>query len=117
MTRVRAALVTALALGLLVQPLAARAQPAAKTWRIGLISVAYLKIEDVFFQQLRDLGYVEGQNLVVERRYSEGRAERFAEFATALVRLNVDLMVVTTTPAALAVKNATRTIPLVLPNS
>jgi len=117
MTRLRAALGAALALGLLVQPLVTEAQQARKIWRIGLISVAYLKIEDTFFQHLRELGYVEGQNLLVERRYSEGRAERFPEFAADLVRLNLDLIVVTTTPAALAVKNATKTIPLVLPNS
>jgi putative ABC transport system substrate-binding protein len=114
---IRAALGAALALGLLVQPLAPEAQQSGKVWRIGLISVAYLRIEDVFFQHLRELGYVEGQNLVVERRYSEGRAERFPEFAAALVRLNLDAIVVTTTPAALAVKSATKTIPLVLPNS
>ena len=117
MTRLRAALGAVLVLGLLVQPLAIEAQHAGKVWRIGFISVAYLRIQEVFFQQLRDLGYVEGQNLVVERRYSEGRAERFPEFAAALARLNLDLIVATTTPAALAVKNATRTIPLVLPNS
>jgi putative ABC transport system substrate-binding protein len=103
--------------GLLAAPLAAEAQQAGKVWRIGLISVAYLRIEDVFFQHLRELGYVEGRNLVVERRYSEGRAERFPEFADALARLSPDLILVTTTPAALAVKNATRTIPVVLANS
>src|SRR5713101_2253155 len=106
-----------LTLSLLATPLAADAQPAGKVWRIGFISVAYARIEDVFFQQLRELGYVEGQNLVVERRYSEGRAERFAEFAAELVRLNLDMIIVTTTPAVLAVKNATQTIPIVQPNS
>src|SRR5947209_13978083 len=116
MTRLYAAFAAALALGVLVQPLATEAQ-AGKVWRIGLISVAYLKIEDTFFQHLRELGYVEGKNLVVERRYSEGRAERFPEFAADLVRLNLDLIVVTTTPAALAVKNAPTTIPLCLPSS
>jgi len=60
---------------------------------------------------------VEGQNLVVERRYSEERAERFAEFAAELVRLNLDMIIVTTTPAVLAVQNATKTIPIVQPNS
>jgi len=69
------------------------------------------------FQHLRELGYVEGKNLVVERRYSEGQAERFPELAQALARLPLDLIVVTTTPAALAVKNATATLPIVQPNS
>ncbi len=117
MTRIRAALGAALALVLLVRPFATEAQHAGKVWRIGLISVAYLRIEDVFFQHLKGLGYVEGHNLVVERRYSEGRAERFPEFAAELARANLDLLIVTTTPAALAVKNATKTIPVVLTNS
>jgi putative ABC transport system substrate-binding protein len=109
--------VCGLGAGILAAPLPVEAQQAGKVWRIGLISVAYLRIEDVFFKHLNELGYVEGRNLVVERRYSEGRAERFPEFAAELVRLNVDLLIVTTTPAALAVKSATRTIPVVLTNS
>ncbi len=113
----RRAFMAVVAGGLLAAPLAARAQLAGKVWRIGFISVAYLRIEDILFQDLRELGYVEGQNLVVERRYSEGRAERFAEFAIELARLNVDIIIVTTTPAALAVKNATKKIPIVQPNS
>src|SRR5262249_15721119 len=66
---------------------------------------------------LRDLGYLEGQNLIVERRYAEGHAERFQEFAAEMVRLKADIVVVVTTPAALAVKNATTTIPIVHPNA
>jgi len=116
-TRIRAVLAAALSLTLALQPLAIEAQQPGKVWRIGFISVAYMRIEDVFFRHLKDLGYVEGQNLVVERRYSEGRAERFAEFATAFARLNLDLIIATTTPAALAVKNVTKTIPVVLANS
>jgi putative ABC transport system substrate-binding protein len=61
--------------GLLAAPLAAEGQPAGKVWRIGLISVIHDIREDAFFQRLRELGYVEGQNVVAERRYSEGRAE------------------------------------------
>ena len=102
---------------LLAAPLATEAQPTAKVWRIGFISVSYARIEDVLFQQFRELGYVEGQDLVVDRRYSEGRAERFAELAAELVRLNPDMIIVTTTPAVLAAKNATKTIPIVQPNS
>jgi ABC-type uncharacterized transport system substrate-binding protein len=115
--RLRAFLAVALTVACVAQPLAGRGQQAGRLWRIGLISVAYLKIEDVFFQHLAERGYVESKSLVVERRYSEGRAERFPEFAAELVRLNVDLIVATTTPAALAIKNATRTIPVVLPQS
>ncbi len=113
----RRAFMAVVAGGLLAAPLAAKAQRAGKVWRIGFISVAYLGIEDILFQDLRELGYVEGQNLVVERRYSEGRAERFAEFAIELARLNLDIIIVATTPAALAVKNATKKIPIVQPNS
>lgn len=102
---------------ILIALLAAEAQQAGKMWRIGFISVTHTTVEDSFFQQLRELGYVEQQNLLVERRYSEGRAERFAEFAAAFVRQNVDMIVVTTTPAGLAAINATKTIPIVQPNS
>ena len=95
----------------------AEAQSSAKLWRIGFISVAPMQIEREFFEQLRLLGYVEGRNLAVDRRYSEGRAERFREFAVAMARTNPDLIIATTTPAALAVKSVTTSIPVVLPNS
>jgi putative ABC transport system substrate-binding protein len=61
---------------------------------------------DGLFEGLRELGYVEGQNLIVERRYAEGHAERFQDFAAEMVRLKADIVIVVTTPAALAVKNA-----------
>jgi putative ABC transport system substrate-binding protein len=113
----RRTFVGSLAGSLLAAPFAAEAQPAGNVWRIGLVSVAYLRDEDVFFQRLRELGYVEGQNLVVERRYSEGRADRFPEFAGELVRLKADIIIVTTTPAALAVKSATSIVPVVFPTA
>ena len=112
----RRAFVTGLG-AVLTAPLVVEAQEAGRVWRLGFISVTHTKVEDVLFEQLRQLGYVEGRNLVVERRYSEGRAERFAEFAAALVRLKPDLIIVTTTPAALAAKKATKTIPIVQANS
>src|SRR5262249_49399669 len=62
-------------------------------------------------------GYMEGQNLIVERRYAEGHAERFQDFAAEMVRLKADIVIVVTTPAALVVKNATTTIPIVHPNA
>src|SRR5215471_10106958 len=86
----------ACALVLLLHAIAVEAQQPAKIWRIGFISVTAMNIDNVFFQQLRELGYVEGQNLVVERRYSEGRAERFPEFAAALARLSLNIIGVTT---------------------
>jgi putative ABC transport system substrate-binding protein len=98
-------------------PLAARAQQPGKIWRMGFIAHGYERFYDALFAGLRVLGYVEGRNLTVERRYAEGRAERFPEFAAEMVRLNVDIIIVVTTPAALALKQATRTIPIVFPNA
>jgi len=95
----------------------ARAQPSGRVWRVGFISVAPMQIERVFFDHLRKLGYVEERNMVVDRRYSEGRAERFRDFAAALAKANLDLIIATTTPAALEIKKVTSTIPVVLPNS
>ena len=96
-------------------PLDARAQQSGKIWRIGFIAHRYEKFYDPLFQGLRELGYVEGQNLVVERRYADGRSERFQGFAEEMVRLKVDIIIVVTTPAALAARNATTTIPIVHP--
>jgi putative tryptophan/tyrosine transport system substrate-binding protein len=100
-----------------VWPLGALAQEPGKIWRMGFIAQGYEKFYDALFEGLRELGYAEGRNLIVERRYAEGRAERFPEFAAEMVRLKVDIIVVSTTPAALAVKNATTTIPVVFPNA
>ena len=97
------------------RPLGARAQQSGKIWRIGFIAHRYEKFYDPLFQGLRELGYVEGQNLIVERRYADGRTERFQGFADEMVRLKVDIIIVVTTPAALAARNATTTIPIVHP--
>src|SRR5262249_9662323 len=114
----RIGLAVVLTLSLFLVPLVTEGQPSPKLWRIGFVSVAPRReVDDVLFQGLRELGYVEKQNLVIERRYSEGRAERFPEFAAELVRLKVDLIIVTTTPAALAVKRTTTTIPVVFPTA
>jgi putative tryptophan/tyrosine transport system substrate-binding protein len=98
--------------------LAARAQHAGKTWRIAFIAhVPSIIYEEPLFDDLRELGYVEGQNIIIERRYAEGRPERFQEFAAEMVRLKADLIITTTTPAALAARNATTTIPIVIPTA
>ena len=94
-------------------PTLLRAQQSPKIWRIGFLAHRYEKFYDPLFRGLSELGYKEGQNLIVERRYAEGHAERFQEFADELVRLKVDLIVVVTTPAGLAAKKATSTIPIV----
>jgi len=84
---------------------------------MGFIAQGYEPFYDALFEGLRGLGYAEGRNLTVERRYAEGHADRFPEFASEMVRLKVDIIIVTTTPAALAVKNASTTIPVVFPNA
>jgi putative ABC transport system substrate-binding protein len=91
------------------------AQQSAKIWRIGFLAHRYETFYDPLFSGLGELGYKEGRNLIVERRFAEGHAERFQGFADELVRLNVDLIVVVTTPAGLAAKKATSTIPIVHP--
>lgn len=103
--------------GAVALPLRALAQQSGKIWRMGFIAQGYERFYDALFEGLRELGYAEGKNLVVERRYAEGHAERFQEFAAEMARLKVDVIIVTTTPAALAVKTATATIPVVFPNA
>ena len=98
-------------------PLAALAQQTAKVWRIGMletISSAQNSPQlDAFRQRLQQLGYVEGQNLLIEYRSAEGRDDRFPSLAAELIERKVDLIVLRGTPAAIAAKNATSTIPLV----
>ncbi|HEY7496577.1 MAG TPA: hypothetical protein VIH59_36420, partial [Candidatus Tectomicrobia bacterium] len=90
-------LVATLALVLLTASLAAEAQPATPVYRSGRLSpgspllVAHLW--EAFRQGLRDLGYVEGQNLIIEARYAEGRPDRLRDLAAELVRLPVDVLV------------------------
>jgi putative tryptophan/tyrosine transport system substrate-binding protein len=104
--------------GLLAAPLGTRAQQVGKVYRIGILepipaaqNAANL---DALRKGLRDLGYVEGRNLVIEYRSADGRAERFPDLATELVRLKVDLIVTRGTPATNAAKSATETIPVVM---
>src|SRR5712672_1886921 len=93
------------------------AQQRDKVWRMGFIAHGHESFYDALFEGLREYGYEEGRNLIVERRYAGGQAERFKEFAAEMVRLNVDIIIVVTTPAALAVMDATKTIPIVHPNA
>jgi len=97
-------------------PLAARAQ-SGKIWRMGFIAHGHETHYDALFRGLRELGYEEGQNLVVVWRYAASHPERFPDFAAEMVRLNVDVIIVVTTPAAIAVKKATTAIPIVFPNA
>jgi putative tryptophan/tyrosine transport system substrate-binding protein len=114
-------LIVIVAFTILAAPLAAEAQPATKEYRIGRLS-AGPPIEPnaslaAFRQGLRELGYVEGQNLVMEDRYAEGSAERLPDLAAELVRLQVDVIVAGGTGAIRAAQNATRTIPIVMSGS
>src|SRR3954471_5857439 len=92
-------------------PLAARAQQPAKTYRIGILETVSLasnsKNIDALRRGLRELGYVENQNYVLEYRSADGDAGRFPALAEELVRLRVDLIVTRGTPAARAAKSAT----------
>src|SRR2546425_5277991 len=105
-----------LAFGLLVAPLPATAQPPGKVYRIGYLGTdpPPAHLWEALLDGLRERGYSEGRNLVFERRFSEGKAERFPELAAELVRLRVDCIIVPTTPAAIAAKNATQTIPIII---
>src|SRR5215472_4768766 len=101
--------------GLLAAPLAAEAQQVGKVWRIGYLSPAetHNPIDEAFERSMKDLGYIEGQNIVFERRYSRGQSEALAPLATELVGLGVDLLVVWTGAGALAAKRATSQCPVV----
>jgi ABC-type uncharacterized transport system substrate-binding protein len=96
--------------------LAAEGQQADKMARIGWLAVnlaAFPHVREAFFQGLRDLGYVEGRNVVIEYRSAEGKSERLPALAAELVALKVDVIVAPSTPEALAAKQATRTLPIV----
>ncbi|HEV2055180.1 MAG TPA: ABC transporter substrate-binding protein [Methylomirabilota bacterium] len=101
---------------LLVAPFAAEAQQAAKISRIGYLAsnlAASPHMNEAFRQGLRDLGYVEGRNVVIEYRDAGGKFERLPALAAELVALKVDVIVASDTPAAQAAKQATRTLPIV----
>jgi len=100
---------------LLAAPLA-RGQPAGKVYRIGVLSPGFPPpgLLEAFRDGLRDLGYIEGKTVAIEWRFAEGRNERLAALADALVRLKVDVIFAVNTPAAQAAKKATTSIPIVI---
>ena len=107
-----------LTLSLLATPLAGEAQPAG-TRRIGLLetgspSPARLQLWETLRQRLRELGYVEGQNIAFESRFGEGQPDQLPGLVAKLVGLQVDVIVTAGTPATQAAKQATRTIPIVM---
>jgi putative ABC transport system substrate-binding protein len=104
-------------LSLLTVPLAADAQSTANVHRIGYLGAGTRTANtgvDAFREELRGLGWVEGNNIVIDYRFADGRHDRLPELAAELVRLKVELIVAVPTPAALAAKNATATIPIVI---
>src|SRR5262245_45901745 len=99
-------------------PLAARAQETKKIARIGYLSVrSPISAYDALMQALRELGWIEGQNIVIERRFSAGNVDRLKEFATELVHLKVDIVVAVASAATHAIKHATASIPIVFVNA
>ena len=116
----RRAFVATLAGSLLVAPLAAAAQPAGKVPRVGYLTAGShadpgrQRRFEAFRQGLRDLGYVEGQNIAIESRWAEGKDDRYPALAANLVRLKVDVIVAVGGAASRAAQQATRTIPIIM---
>jgi putative ABC transport system substrate-binding protein len=117
----RRAFIGTLAGGLVAAPLAAEGQP-GKVFRLGILGTSPLTdpaaahLWGAFLQRLRELGYVEGQNLTIERRFSEGKAERLPDLAADLVHLKVDIIVAAGGPGPPAAQRVTKTIPIVMTN-
>ena len=107
-----------LTLGILLWSLAAQAQQTGKGYRIGFLGNSTAALETnlagAFRQGLRDLGYVEGQNVLIEYRWAEGKYERLPALIDELLALKVAVIVTAGTPATLAVKRATTAVPLVM---
>ena len=107
-----------LVLSFVAAPVGVHAAPPAALYRVGMLERTPVTMNaanvDGFRQGLRDLGYVEGESFVIEYRSADGHDERFGTLAAELVRLKVDLIVTRGTPAALAAKNATGTIPVII---
>ena len=114
----RIATALTLAFGVIFGPTLSEAQQPKRVPRIGMLftgtaSSPSARIE-AFRKGLRDLGYIEGQNIVLEWRFAEGKLDRLPELAAELVRLKVDIIVTATNPAITAAKNATKTIPIIM---
>src|SRR5262245_7910611 len=114
----RRTLLFVFSLGALSARLAADAQPTGKVYRIGYLGAGSATLSqppvEAFREGLRELGLVEGQNIVIDYRFAEGRFDRLPDLAAELVRLRVDIIVAGPTPPAVAAKNATGTIPIVV---
>jgi putative tryptophan/tyrosine transport system substrate-binding protein len=107
---------------IVVWPRAARAQRGSKVWRIGLLDSSFpeagrVRLWDAFRQRMRELGYIEGETVVFERRWAEGSADRLRAAAAELVDLKVDAIATGGSSAVQAAKRATDTIPIVMATS
>jgi ABC-type uncharacterized transport system substrate-binding protein len=111
-------LAVVLALGLALAPLTTDAQQAGKVPGVGVLwgysPSDVSRFGEAFRQGLANLGYVEGRNIAIHERWSEGKFDRLSSLAAELVRLNLDVIVAASTPAARAAQQATKTIPIVL---
>src|SRR5690242_13461081 len=116
----RRKLVIAMGAGTLGAPLLSFAQQPGKIPRIGYLaptsSVVASSQSEAFREALRELGYTDGKNVVIEWRYADGRSERLPELAIELVRLKVDVIVTQSAPAIRAVQQATKVIPIIMAN-
>ena len=110
----------ALGAGVLSVPLGSYAQQATKVWRVGFFQYASRQSTvdsgryQLFLDGMRELGYVEGRNLVIEARFADGKAGPLPDLAAELVRLKVDIIVATGTPVYQVLQKATQTIPIVI---
>ncbi len=117
------AIIVGIAAGFAFMPLGSEAQQAGKVSRIGFLSPSSLSdsrtrsFVEAFRQGLRDVGWVEGQNITIEYRWAEDRTDRLRDLARDLARANVELVVAATSPAVQAAKEATQTIPIVMTNA
>src|SRR4030095_14840015 len=114
-------LALAVALALVGAPLAATAHPPGKARRIGFVSMRSGPADnphlDAFRQGLRDLGYQEGRDVVLEVRYADGKQGKLPDLVAEMIRLKVEVLVTQSGVAALAAKRATRTVPIVMVSS
>jgi putative ABC transport system substrate-binding protein len=117
MRRIGLAVVLTFGLGLVAAPLVHEAHAAGQVPRVGILETGAPSASEywpAFHQRLRELGYAEGQTITFESRSAGGRNERLPDLAVELVGLKVDIIVTTGTPAAVAAKQATATIPIVM---
>ena len=113
----RRAFIGSVAGGLLISPAITLAQQPMKVPRIGVLANSESSAWDAFRRGLRELGYVDGHNVAMEWRWADGKTERYPALAAELVQLKVDLIVTSSTPATLAAKHATSSIPILMLNS